>query len=59
MEALIKSKDDKILELLHESEPQVQNLADSQSHQNFQIQDPYSIFQASPQQEELLIWKRE
>ena len=36
---------EKILEALHESERQVQNIKDSQAHQNFQIQDPYFIFQ--------------
>ena len=37
MEALIKFENDKILKLLHESEWEVKNLTDSQSHQNFQI----------------------
>jgi len=39
------------MEALKELERRSQNLEDSKSHQNFQIQDPYSIFQV-PQQEE-------
>jgi len=43
---------------VYESEQQVQKLKDSQVHQDFQIQDPYSIFQVPTQQEEELInWK--
>ena len=52
MEALVQSKNEKILEALHESEWQVQNLTDLIIPQNFQIQNPYSIFQFPPQQEE-------
>ena len=39
------------MEALEELERRIQNLEDSKSHQSFQIQDPYSIFQV-PQQEE-------
>ena len=35
-----------------ESQTQFQNMLDSQSHQDFQIQYPYSIFQVPQQQEE-------
>ena len=38
------------MEALEELKRWIQNLEDSKSHQNFQIQDPYSIFQI-PQQE--------
>ena len=38
------------MEALEVFEQRIQNLEDSRSHQNFQIQDPYSIFQV-PQQE--------
>ena len=47
-----KSTYDKILEHVHESERQVQKLKNLQAHQDFQIQDPYSIFQVPTQQEE-------
>ena len=43
------------LRSVYESEQQVQKLKDSQVHQDFQIQDPYSIFQVPTQQEEELI----
>ena len=39
------------MEALKELERQIENLEDSKFHQNFQIKDPYSIFQV-PQQEE-------
>ena len=39
------------MEALEELEWWIQNLEDWKSHQKFQIQDPYSIFQV-PQQEE-------
>ena len=39
------------MEALEELERRIQNLEDSKSHQSFQIQNPYSIFQV-PQQEE-------
>ena len=39
------------MKTLEELEWQIQYLEDSKSHQNFQIQDPYSIFHV-PQQEE-------
>jgi len=39
------------MEALEEIEQQIQNIEDSKSHQNFQIYDPYFIFQV-PQQEE-------
>ena len=39
------------MEALEKLERQIQNLEGSKSHQNFQIQDPYSIFQV-PQKEE-------
>ena len=36
----------------------ISKMKDSQSHQNFQIQDPYSIFHVPPQKEEETInWK--
>jgi len=38
------------MEALEKLERRIQNLEDSKSHKNFQIQDPYSIFQV-PQQE--------
>jgi len=41
----------KILEVLRESEWRAQNMQDSQSPPNSQIQDSYSIFQVPPQQE--------
>ena len=41
----------KRMEALDELERRIQNLEDSKSHQSFQIQDPYYIFQV-PQQEE-------
>jgi len=37
---------------LIESQNQFQDMMDSQSHQNFQIQDPYSMFQVAQQEEE-------
>ena len=40
------------METLEEFERQIQNLEDSNSYKNFQIQDPYSIFQVPLQQEE-------
>ena len=42
---------EKRMEVLEEIERWIQNLEDLRSHQNFQIQDPYFIFQV-PQQEE-------
>ena len=36
------------MEALEELKRQIQNPMDSQAHQDFQIQDPYSIFQVSP-----------
>ena len=38
------------MEALEELEQRIQNLENSKSHQSFQIQDPYSIFQV-PEQE--------
>ena len=35
---------EKRMEALEELERRIQNLEDSNSHQSFQIQDPYSIF---------------
>ena len=43
------------MEGLEEIEWRIQNLEDLRSHQNFQIQDPYSFFQVLPKQEEELI----
>ena len=48
MEAL----NEKILKALHGSERHAQNMKDSQAHQNFQIQDPYFIFQVPQQHKE-------
>jgi len=45
------------MEALEELERRIQNLEDSKSHQSFQIQDPYSIFQV-PQQEEHTDFKK-
>ena len=39
------------MEVLEELARRIQNLEDPKSHQNFQIQDPYSFFHV-PQQEE-------
>ena len=39
------------MKILEELERRIQNLENSKSHQSFQIQDPYSIFQV-PHQEE-------
>jgi len=46
-----KSKLTKSLEALLESQRQFQNMTDLILSQNFQIKDPYSIFQVPPQQE--------
>jgi len=53
MEAL----NEKILETLHEFEQQIQKMKDSQSHQKFQIQDPYSNF-SSPTTTRKTYWLR-
>ena len=42
---------EKRMEALDELERRIQNLEDSKSHQNFQIQDPYFIFQVAQQKE--------
>ena len=38
------------MEVLEEIERRIQNREDSRSHQKFQIQDPYSIFQVLQQE---------
>jgi len=42
---------EKKMEALKELERRIQNLEYSKSHQSFQIQDPYSIFQVLQQEE--------
>ena len=48
----MKALNEKILQALPESEWQVQNMKDSQSHQTSQIIDLYSIFRVPQYQEE-------
>ena len=41
------------MEALEELEQRIQNLENSKSHQSFQIQDPYSIFQVIQKEEHI------
>ena len=40
------------MEILKKLERRLKKIEDARAHRNFQIQDPYYIFQVPPQQEE-------